>query len=87
MKNPDTIKTISAEEFDRKFDAGEDISEYIDWENAKRPGLEIKRVSLDLPNHFLVKLDNEATLRGITRQSLIKVWLYDRLAREAGKDE
>ena len=44
-----------------------------------RPGLEIKRVNVDLPNHFFREaLDHEAALRGITRQSLIKVWLYDR---------
>ena len=35
-------KTISAEEFDRRFDAGEDISEYVDWSKARRPGLELK---------------------------------------------
>jgi predicted DNA binding CopG/RHH family protein len=44
-----------------------------------RPGLEIKRLNLDLPEHMLAKLDKEAALRGITRQSLIKVWLYEKL--------
>lgn len=83
MKKSKDTATISAEELDRKFDDGEDVSKYFDWENAKRPGLEIKRVNVDLPNHFLEKLDREAALRGITRQSLIKVWLYDRL--EAAK--
>jgi CopG antitoxin of type II toxin-antitoxin system len=73
------IDSITAEEFDRKFDAGEDISQYLDWESARRPGLESKRINIDLPNDFLAALDKEADRRGITRQSLIKVWLYDQL--------
>jgi phage baseplate assembly protein W len=47
------IETITAEEFDRRFDAGEDVSQYIDWSKATQPGLEIKRMSLDLPAHML----------------------------------
>jgi predicted DNA binding CopG/RHH family protein len=38
-----------------------------------------KRVNIDLPEEFLAKLDKEAAVRGITRQSLIKVWLYEKL--------
>jgi hypothetical protein len=73
------IETITAEEFDRRFDEGEDISQYIDWSKASRPGLEIKRMSLDLPAHMLEKLDRESALRGVTRQSLVKMWLYEKL--------
>jgi hypothetical protein len=73
------IETITAEEFDRRFDEGEDISRYIDWSKATRPGLEIKRMSLDLPAHMLEKLDRESALRGVTRQSLVKMWLYEKL--------
>ena len=80
MKKNSTTKTISAEEFDRIADSGSDeIDQYLDWEKAERPGLEIKRTTLDLPAHLLEKLDREAALRGITRQSLVKVWLYERL--------
>jgi CopG antitoxin of type II toxin-antitoxin system len=74
-----TTKKISAEEFDRRFDAGEDMSEYFDWEKATRPGLEPRRTTLDLPAHLLKKLDREAALRGVTRQSLIKMWLFERV--------
>ena len=63
-------------------DEGEDIDEYLDWSSARRPGLESQRINVDLPRHFLEKIDREAHLRGITRQSLIKAWLYDRLKRE-----
>ena len=79
MKKDSTTKALSAEELDAKFDAGEDITEHLDLSTVTRPGLEVKRVNLDLPNHFLIKLDREAAVRGITRQSLIKVWLYERL--------
>ena len=79
MKKDSTTKALTAEELDAKFDSGEDITEHLDLSTVTRPGLESKRVNVDLPNHFLIKLDREAALRGITRQSLIKVWLYERL--------
>jgi hypothetical protein len=78
MKNETTkTKTLTAEELDTKFDAGEDISEHLDYSKATRPGLEIKRVNVDLPQHVIEKLDQQARLRGITRQALIKVLLFD----------
>jgi predicted DNA binding CopG/RHH family protein/predicted DNA-binding protein len=70
----------TAEELDRRFDAGEDLESLgFDLSKATRPGLEGKRINIDLPAEFLEALDKEAGRRGITRQSLIKVWLYDRL--------
>jgi len=68
---PKEKKFISAEEFDHKFRAGEDMSNYVDWANA------VKRVSLDLPVWAIKELDKESELRGITRQSLIKTWIVD----------
>jgi hypothetical protein len=67
------IKKISAEEFDRKFDEGEDISEYIDKKNT------VFRINIDIPIWTVKELDAEADRRGITRQSLIKTWLVDLL--------
>lgn len=72
-------KPISAEEFDRRFDDGEDMGDYIDWSSAKRPALEIKRVNVDFPQWMIARLDTEAKRRGVTRQALIKMWLADRL--------
>ena len=74
-------KAKTAQEFDRRFDEGEDIFDLadIDEESIRRPGLESQRINLDLPRHFLERLDREAEIRGITRQSLIKTWLFDRL--------
>ena len=70
---------ISIEEFDRRFEAGEDMTDYLDLTTARRPGLESRRVNLDMPQHMVAKLDTHARRRGVTRQALIKVWLADRL--------
>jgi hypothetical protein len=74
-------KAKTAQEFDRRFDEGEDVFDLadIDEGSIRRPGMESQRINLDLPRHFLEKLDREAEVRGITRQSLIKAWLFDRL--------
>ena len=76
-------KVISGEEFDRRFDDGEDMSDYIDWSKAHRPGLVAKRVNVDMPQHMVAKLDIQARKRGVTRQALIKMWLADRLETAA----
>jgi hypothetical protein len=73
------LKTITAAEFDKKFDDGEDISAYLDMSSARRPGLEARRVNVDFPNWMVESLDREARKRGVTRQSLIKLWLADKL--------
>jgi CopG antitoxin of type II toxin-antitoxin system len=80
-----STKTISAEEFDRMFDDGEDIDAYIDWSSARRPGLEIKRVNIDFPQWMVDRLDREAKRRGVTRQSLIKMWISDELDMRAAR--
>jgi hypothetical protein len=75
----------SAEEADRRFDEGESVFDLgFDPDKATRPGLEPKRTTLDLPAHLLQKLDHEAAVRGVTRQSLIKMWLFERLT-EGGR--
>lgn len=77
--------TITAKELDRRFDAGEDISEYLDWSKAKRPGLEQRRVNVDLPSWMINSLDMEAKRVGVTRQSIVKVWLAERIKAESGR--
>jgi len=72
-------KSIKAEEFDRKFDNGEDILEYLDLEKARRPALEQKRVNVDFPKWMIQSLDKEAKRLGVTRQSIIKIWIAERL--------
>ena len=73
------MKTITAEEFDRKFDDGESIVEYLDLSTARRPGLEPKRVNVDFPTWMVNSLDQQAQRLGITRQALIKIWIAEKL--------
>jgi hypothetical protein len=77
-------KAKTAEEFDRRFDQGEDIFDLanIKPDDIKRPGLEYQRINIDIPAPMLQRLDHQAALRGITRQGLIKTWLYERLTSE-----
>ena len=73
------VKSISAEEFDRKFDAGEDISEYVDWESARHINLEPKRVSVDVPVWMVQAIDRQADKIGVSRQAFIKFTLHEKL--------
>ncbi|AEH78327.1 CopG family transcriptional regulator [Sinorhizobium medicae] len=75
---------MKASEFDRRFDAGEDITDAVDWDKAQRPNLEPHRVNVDFPSWVVGKLDQEAQRLGITRQALIKVWIADRLEGRNG---
>jgi hypothetical protein len=74
--------TITAEELDRRFDDGEDISQFLDWSKATRPHLEQRRVNVDLPLWMINTLDLEAKRVGVTRQSVVKMWLSDRIKAE-----
>jgi hypothetical protein len=73
---------MKAREIDRKFDAGEDITEYYDLSKATRPGQQQKRVNVDFPVWMIQLLDKEAKRLGVPRQSVIKVWIAERLRAE-----
>ncbi|MDR4497072.1 MAG: BrnA antitoxin family protein [Candidatus Scalindua sp.] len=72
---------MKAKEVDKKFDEGEDISKYLDLSKARRPEQEQKRVNVDFPLWMIHLLDKEAKRLGVPRQSLIKVWVADRLEK------
>ena len=72
---------MKAKTLDRMFDAGEDIVEHLDLSKARRVGNDAKRVNVDFPAWMVKSLDREAQRLGVTRQSLIKLWLADRLAQ------
>ena len=74
---------MKARDFDRKFDAGADVSGDVDWRKARRPNLEPKRVNVDFPAWVVEALDREARRLGVTRQSLVKLWIAERLERAA----
>jgi hypothetical protein len=73
---------MKAKTFDGKFDAGEKIVAHLDLSN-RRIGTDAKRVNVDFPAWMVNSLDREARRLGVTRQSLIKLWLADRLAQPA----
>jgi hypothetical protein len=69
-------------EFDKKFDEGEeDITSALDLSKAERPGHKQQRVNVDFPLWMVEELDSEARRLGVTRQSIIKVWIAERLER------
>lgn len=74
---------MKAKEFEKKFDEGEDISRYLDVPKARRPELEQKRVNVDFPLWMIHQLDKEAKRLGVPRQSIIKVWVAERLGKAA----
>lgn len=71
---------MKAKDFDEKFDsATEDLIEDLDLSTAKRPNQTPRRVNVDFPEWMISSLDKEASRLGVTRQSIIKVWLAERL--------
>lgn len=72
---------MKAEEFDRKFDEGEDVSQYLDLSKARRSAQEQKRVNVNFPLWMIQLLDKEAKRLGVSRQSIIKLWVAERLKK------
>jgi hypothetical protein len=72
---------MKAEELDRKFDEGEDITQDLDLSKGRRPRQEQKRVNVDFPLWMINELDKEAKRLGVPRQSIIKVWVAERLRK------
>ena len=71
---------MKAKDFVKKFDQGkEDIIDDLDLASLKRPNQTPRRVNVDFPEWMIVSLDKEAARLGVTRQSIIKVWLAERL--------
>lgn len=72
---------MKANELDKRFDEGEDISEYLDFSKAKRSRQEQKKVNVDFPIWMIHSLDKEAKRLGIPCQSIVKVWVAERLKK------
>lgn len=70
---------MRAEEFDQKFDDGEDVTADLDLVAIRRPALEQRRVNVDFPSWMIESLDREARRLGVTRQAIIKLWIAERL--------
>jgi hypothetical protein len=72
---------MKAKDFDRAFDSGEDVTTFLDWSRARRPGQEQKRVNVDFPVWMVHSLDKESKRLGVPRQSLIKVLIARHLEK------
>ncbi len=74
---------MKARTFDEKFDNGESVLRQLDLSKAARPGSQQRRVNVDFPVWMIESLDKEARRLGVTRQSIIKVWISERLQKHA----
>lgn len=70
---------MKAMTFEKKFEAGEDITSHLALDKARRPAQETKRVNIDFPAWVVQKLDKEARRLGVTRQALLKIWVAERI--------
>ncbi len=72
---------MKAEEFDKRFDEGEDISHVLEVSRTRRPAQEQKRANVDFPLWMIQLLDKEAKRLGVARQAIIKLWVAERLKK------
>jgi len=72
-------KYMKAKDFDKAFDEGSDISQYLDISKARRPQQEKRKMNIDFPIWMYQSLDKEAKRLGVTQQSIVKVWIAERL--------
>ena len=70
---------MKVKKFDQEFDDGVDLTASSDLSKANRVLQDQKRVNVDFPTWMIDSLDREASKLGVTRQSVIKVWLAERL--------
>lgn len=76
---------VKARKFDEEFDRGKDVTAYLDLSKVRRPGLEHRRVNVDIPTWMIESLDREAARVGVPRQSLVKLWIAERLGSLRGR--
>lgn len=76
---------MKAKQFDKKFNEGKDVTEHLDISKAKRRKHQQKRVNVDFPVWVINSLDKEANRLGVTRQSIIKLWIGERLERSGSE--
>ena len=73
---------MKAKILDKMFDEGKEITPHLILSNARRPGHEQRRVNVDFPSWIIESLDVQASSLGVTRQSVIKMWIAERLKEE-----
>lgn len=83
-KQPKAVPPFASEAEERKFWETHDSTEFLDWTAAQRvvlPNLKptTKTISLRLPQHLLDSIKAAANARDVPYQSLIKVWLQEKV--------
>jgi len=73
---------MKAHNLDKMFDAGKNISKHLNLSKARRPIQEQKRINVDFPVWIIQSLDKEAKRLGVPRQSIIKIWIVERLQKQ-----
>ena len=81
------MKKIRSKDFDAAFERGDDVTQYLDKSKARRVNAELKRVNIDFPVWVIASLDKEARRLGVTRQSLVKMWIAERFDKENHTNE
>lgn len=76
---------MKAKHLEKMFDEGKDLTPHLNLSKARRPGHEQRRVNVDFPNWIIDSLDAQASRLGVTRQSVIKLWIAERLKEEQKK--
>lgn len=76
------MKKTKAPDFDRAFDKGDSVTKFLDKSKRRRVNTELMRVNIDFPVWVVTSLDKEANRLGITRQSLVKMWIAEKFDRE-----
>jgi hypothetical protein len=76
---------MKAKILEKMFDEGKDITPHLVLSKIRRPGHEQRRVNVDFPNWIIDSLDAQASRLGVTRQSIIKMWIAERLKEEVRK--
>jgi hypothetical protein len=76
------MKKVKAKDFDAAFDRGDDVTKFLDKSKTRRVNAELKRVNIDFPVWVISSLDKEARRLGITRQSLVKMWIAEKFKED-----
>ena len=76
------MKKIKSKDFDKAFEHGGNVTSYLDQTKKRRVNISLKRVNIDFPVWVVEGLDSEAKRLGITRQSLVKMWIAEKLDKE-----
>ena len=76
------MKKVKAKDFDAAFDRGDDVTKFLNKSKTRRVNAELKRVNIDFPVWVISSLDKEARRLGITRQSLVKMWIAEKFKKD-----